>query len=94
MPMASTGNKEDYRRPVLRWWMQDDEDLKQVRGILFLLFAPTVLPLRVRFSLRNPPIIGEPPHSFTQHAISSSFLRRNHAHTSYYNIHGSISRLF
>ena len=73
MPMASTVSKEDYRRPVLRWWMQDDEDLKQVHGILFLLFTLTVLPLRVRFSLRNPPIIDGPPHSSTQRATSSSF---------------------
>ena len=73
MPVASTGNKVDYRRPVLRWWMQDDVDLKQVHGILFLLFALTVLPLRVRFSSRIPPIIALPPHSSTQHATGSSF---------------------
>lgn len=73
MPMASTVSKEDYRRPVLRSWMQDGEDLMQVHGILFLLFTPTVLTLRVRFSLRNPPIIDVPPHSSTQRATSSSF---------------------
>ena len=53
--------------------MQDDVDLKQVRGILFLLFALTVLPLLVRFSLRIPPIIVVLPHSSTQRATGSSF---------------------
>ena len=53
--------------------MQDDEDLMQVHGILFLLSVPTVLPPRVRFSFRSPLIIDVLPHSSTRRAIGSSF---------------------